>query len=230
MRRAGSTWLGVKAVTYRHRLGGGTNISPYSAVFTVRANSPLGPSLKGCAAKSVQQGVRVSVIMPGVVLSEFQDVAGYNRKTFGKGVAQFGKLLEPQAIANSICRLLSLPSHINVNEIMIRPTRPALSVRSADPRNLTCPLPKSRTRGTPLAAKRAGYEFREAMFEAKPVQVCKGGFGNSCFSGKSAGWFEKQVKQVHGRSDRIEAIHASGAIGDQGLPRLPAFCGTSTGP
>lgn len=60
--------------------------------------------------------------MPGIMLSGFQDVAGYNEENFGKGIAGFGKLLEPQAIADGILWLLSLPPHINVNEIMIRPT------------------------------------------------------------------------------------------------------------
>ena len=62
------------------------------------------------------------MVMPGIVLSEFQSVAGYDEENFGKGIAQFGKLLEPQAIADGICWLLTLPPHVNVNEIMIRPT------------------------------------------------------------------------------------------------------------
>jgi NADP-dependent 3-hydroxy acid dehydrogenase YdfG len=60
--------------------------------------------------------------MPGIVLSEFQEVAGYNEENFGNAVAQFGKLVEPQAIAEGIYWLLTLPPHVNVNEIMIRPT------------------------------------------------------------------------------------------------------------
>ena len=41
---------------------------------------------------------------------------------FGKLIAQIGKLLEPKDIAEGICWLLTLPPHVNVNEIMIRPT------------------------------------------------------------------------------------------------------------
>jgi len=33
-----------------------------------------------------------------------------------------GKLLEPQAIADGICWLLTQPPHVHVSEIMIRPT------------------------------------------------------------------------------------------------------------
>jgi NADP-dependent 3-hydroxy acid dehydrogenase YdfG len=99
----------------------GRNISPFSG-FYGSSKFAVGAIAEGLRREICQQGVRVSVIMPGVVISEFQDVAGYNEENFGKGVAQFGKLLEPQAIADSICWLLSLPSHINVNELMIRPT------------------------------------------------------------------------------------------------------------
>jgi NADP-dependent 3-hydroxy acid dehydrogenase YdfG len=60
--------------------------------------------------------------MPGIVVSEFQKVAGYDEENFGSVVAQFGTLLEPQAIADGINWLLALPPHVNVNEIMIRPT------------------------------------------------------------------------------------------------------------
>lgn len=66
-------------------------------------------------------GVRVSLVMPGIVISEFQKVAGYNEE-FSKGVAHMGKLLEPQAIADGICWLLTQPPHVNVSEMMIRPT------------------------------------------------------------------------------------------------------------
>ena len=54
--------------------------------------------------------------------SEFQQVAGYDVENFGKIMAQFGQLLEPQAIADSIHWLLTLPPHVNVNEISVRPT------------------------------------------------------------------------------------------------------------
>ena len=39
-----------------------------------------------------------------------------------KRIAQFCKLLEPQAIADGIHWLPTLPPHVNVSEIMIRPT------------------------------------------------------------------------------------------------------------
>jgi NADP-dependent 3-hydroxy acid dehydrogenase YdfG len=99
----------------------GKNISPFSD-FYGSSKFAIGAIAEGLRREVCSHGVRVSLVMPGIVLSEFQDVAGYNEENFGKGVAPFGKLLEPQAIADGIRWLLTLPPHVNVNEMMIRPT------------------------------------------------------------------------------------------------------------
>jgi NADP-dependent 3-hydroxy acid dehydrogenase YdfG len=99
----------------------GRNISPFSGFYgsSKFAVDALTESLR---REICRYGIRVSLVMPGIVASEFQDVAGYNRENFGKAVAEFGKLLEPQAIADSIHWLLTLPPHVNISEIMVRPT------------------------------------------------------------------------------------------------------------
>ena len=99
----------------------GRNVSPFSG-FYGSTKFAIGAIAEGLRREVCQHGVRVSIVMPGIVLSEFQEVAGYNEENFGKGIAQFGKLLEPKAIADGIHWLLTLPPHVNVNEIMIRPT------------------------------------------------------------------------------------------------------------
>ena len=99
----------------------GKNISPFSG-FYGSSKFAIGAIAEGLRREICPHGVRVSVVMPGIVISEFQDVAGYDAENFGKGIAQFGKLLDPQAIADGIHWLLTLPPHVNVNEIMIRPT------------------------------------------------------------------------------------------------------------
>jgi len=99
----------------------GRNISPFSGFYgsSKFAVSGLAEALRQelCA-----KGVRVSLVMPGIVVSEFQQVAGYNPENFGKSIAHFGRLLEPQEVADSVAWLLSLPPHVNVSELMIRPT------------------------------------------------------------------------------------------------------------
>ena len=99
----------------------GRNISPFSG-FYGSSKSAIGAIAEGLRREVCPHQVRVSLVMPGIVLSGFQNVAGYDEENFGKGTAQFGKLLEPQAIADGIYWLLTLPPHVNVNEITIRPT------------------------------------------------------------------------------------------------------------
>ena len=99
----------------------GRNVSPFGA-FYGSSKFAVTAMAEGLRREICPNNVRVSVVMPGIVISEFQEVAGYNQENFGNTVAQFGKLLEPQAIADAIYWLLSLPPHVNVNEIMVRPT------------------------------------------------------------------------------------------------------------
>jgi NADP-dependent 3-hydroxy acid dehydrogenase YdfG len=99
----------------------GRNVSPFSG-FYGSSKFAVGAIAEGLRREVCPHGVRVSLVMPGIVLSEFQDVAGYNEENFGKGIAPFGKLLEPRAIADGIQWLLALPPHVHVSEIMIRPT------------------------------------------------------------------------------------------------------------
>ena len=99
----------------------GRNISPYSGFygsskFAVRAMA------EALRQEVCAKGVRVSTVFPGIVVSGFQEVAGYTEDNFGKTVAKYGKVLEPQAVADGIAWLLSQPPHVNVSEIMIRPT------------------------------------------------------------------------------------------------------------
>jgi NADP-dependent 3-hydroxy acid dehydrogenase YdfG len=99
----------------------GRNVSPFSG-FYGSSKFAVGAVAEGLRREVCPHGVRVSLVMPGIVLSEFQDVAGYNEENFGKGVAPFGKLLDPGDIADGIAWLLALPPHVHASEIMIRPT------------------------------------------------------------------------------------------------------------
>uniref|UniRef100_I2Q6T2 Short-chain alcohol dehydrogenase n=1 Tax=Desulfovibrio sp. U5L TaxID=596152 RepID=I2Q6T2_9BACT len=99
----------------------GRNISPFSGLYGA-SKFAVSALAEGLRREVCGQGVRVTTVMPGIVVSGFQDVAGYDAENFGKFVDQFGKLLEPEDIAEPIRWLLTLPAHVHVNEIMIRPT------------------------------------------------------------------------------------------------------------
>ena len=99
----------------------GRNISPFSA-FYGSSKFAVNAIAEGLRQEVCKYGVRVSLVMPGIVVSEFQKVAGYDENNFYKGIAHMGKLLKPQAIADGICWLLTQPPNVNVSEMMIRPT------------------------------------------------------------------------------------------------------------
>ena len=99
----------------------GTHISPFSAVYgsTKFALESCAEALRREVGK---RGVRVTTVKPGIVLSEFQDVAGYDQDNFGHAVAKFGRVLEPADIARSIRFVVEQPPHVHVNTLTVRPT------------------------------------------------------------------------------------------------------------
>lgn len=121
MRRAGAYMAGRKSGDIV-ALGSvvGRQISPVSAVYGATKHA-VAALAEGLRREVCGSGVRVSLVMPGIVVSEFQQVAGYGPE-FEKFVQPMGRLLDPVDMAEGIRWLLSLPAHVNVNEITIRPT------------------------------------------------------------------------------------------------------------
>ena len=122
MRRAGKYMVGRKT-GHIVAIGSvvGRHVSPFGSVYGA-TKFAVAALAEGLRREVCGHGVRVSLVMPGIVLSEFQAVAGYNDENFMKNIAQWGTLLEPEAIAEGIRWLLNQPPHVNVSEIMIRPT------------------------------------------------------------------------------------------------------------
>lgn len=98
----------------------GVNISPFSGFYgsTKFAIISIAEALR---REICQHQVRVSVVKPAIVESEFQQVAGYTEENFGKSVKRFGKLLKPEDVARAIAFVVSQPSHVHINDLMIRP-------------------------------------------------------------------------------------------------------------
>ncbi len=100
----------------------GRHISPFSSMYgstkfavnslAEAARRELGPS-----------GIRVSLIEPAIVKSEFQEMAGYDPEGFGKVMDKFGPVLVPEDIARSIGFIVTQPASVHVCDIVIRPTR-----------------------------------------------------------------------------------------------------------
>lgn len=102
----------LSSVAGRVAQGGG---SAYCA--TKSAASAIGEALRQEVA---QQGIRVTTLEPGVVISEFQQVAEYTPEILSnmlKGTVP----LVPEDIARTVLFAVELPQHVAINELMIRP-------------------------------------------------------------------------------------------------------------
>ena len=100
----------------------GRHISPFSAVYgaTKFAVHSLAEALR---REMGPKGVRVSLVEPGLVISGFQDAAGYSDEMVKTLRDRFGPLLRGEDIANAIHYIVSQPPHVHISDIMVRPTR-----------------------------------------------------------------------------------------------------------
>jgi NADP-dependent 3-hydroxy acid dehydrogenase YdfG len=100
----------------------GENISPFSG-FYGSSKFAIGAMAEALRREVCARNVRVTTIKPGLVASEFQQVAGYNAENFYRSIEKFGKMLEPADVARTIGFVVSQPTHVHLNDIMIRPTK-----------------------------------------------------------------------------------------------------------
>ena len=98
----------------------GHHISPFSGFYgsTKWAIAAVAEALR---REVCGRGVRVTTIKPGIVSSEFQEVAGYGAD-FAKLTTKFGRVLEPVDVARAVSFIVSQPPHVHINELIIRPT------------------------------------------------------------------------------------------------------------
>jgi NADP-dependent 3-hydroxy acid dehydrogenase YdfG len=65
----------------------------------------------------------VTLLEPGIVKSEFQDAAGYDRESFGKFMDGISPVLTPEDIARLVMFIVTQPAGMHVCDVMVRPTR-----------------------------------------------------------------------------------------------------------
>jgi len=100
----------------------GRHISPFSSLYGATkfaVNSLAEAQRRELAPK----GIRVSLLEPGIVKSEFQGVAGYDQSWWDNFGTRFAPLLEADDVARVIEFVVSQPAHVHLNDIMLRTTR-----------------------------------------------------------------------------------------------------------
>lgn len=100
----------------------GRSVSPFSAVYG-SSKFAVHSLVEALRREICNQGVRVTLVEPGIVLSGFQAVAGYSQQTLDGFNERFGPILVGEDIADAIYHTVSLPAHIHISDLVIRPTR-----------------------------------------------------------------------------------------------------------
>ena len=100
----------------------GRNVSPFSAIYG-STKFAVHALTEGLRREVGPKGIRVSLIEPGIVISGFQEGAGYTDETVQRFHDNWGPLPDPEHVADTIAYLTGLPPHVHANEIMLRPTK-----------------------------------------------------------------------------------------------------------
>jgi NADP-dependent 3-hydroxy acid dehydrogenase YdfG len=100
----------------------GRHISPFSAVYGA-TKFAVHALAEGLRREVGPKGIRVSVVEPGIVISGFQDAAGYSDDMVHTFEDRFGPLLHGADVANAIHYIVTQPPHVHISDIMVRPTR-----------------------------------------------------------------------------------------------------------
>ncbi|MFO7761791.1 MAG: SDR family oxidoreductase [Thermodesulfobacteriota bacterium] len=100
----------------------GRHISPFSAAYGA-SKFAVHALAEGLRREIGPQGVRVSLIEPGFVLSGFQDGAGYSDEMVNNFKEKFGPLLIGEDVAEAVFYVVNQPPHVHISDIVVRPTR-----------------------------------------------------------------------------------------------------------
>jgi NADP-dependent 3-hydroxy acid dehydrogenase YdfG len=100
----------------------GRHISPFSGVYGA-TKFAVHALAEGLRRELGPRGIRVSLVEPGVVVSGFQDGAGYSDDMVRNFDEKFGPLLYGDDVANAIHYIVTRPPHVHISDIMVRPTR-----------------------------------------------------------------------------------------------------------
>lgn len=100
----------------------GRHVSPFSSFYSC-TKAAVQTLAEGTRRELGPKGIRVTLIEPAFVTSEFQAVAGYSHEWYQQMVEKFGPMLRPEDIASTIAFIVSQPAHVHLSDVLIRPTR-----------------------------------------------------------------------------------------------------------
>ncbi|MBX3383675.1 MAG: SDR family oxidoreductase [Phycisphaeraceae bacterium] len=100
----------------------GRHVSPFSSMYG-STKFAVHSLAEGARRELAGTGIRVTLIEPGFVKTEFQGVAGYDQAWFEEVMAKVGPPLSPDDVARTIMFSISQPAGVHVSDLVLRPTR-----------------------------------------------------------------------------------------------------------
>ncbi|NTV98850.1 MAG: SDR family oxidoreductase [Chlorobiaceae bacterium] len=98
----------------------GRHVIPLSTVYA-STKFALHSLAEGLRREIGPKGVRVSLVEPGIVMSGFQDAAGYSPELVQSFKDKFGLLLLGEDVARAVWAIVSQPPHVHFSDIVVRP-------------------------------------------------------------------------------------------------------------
>lgn len=120
--KAGSAWLSKPRDVIVIGSIVGKNVSPFSSMYGSTKFAVHG-LVEGTRRELGPKGIRVTLVAPGFVASEFQGVAGYKTEWFDGVVEKIGPVLVPEDVARVVEFIAAQPAAVHVADVIVRPTR-----------------------------------------------------------------------------------------------------------
>jgi len=100
----------------------GRHVSPFSSMYG-STKFGLHGLTEGLRRELAPKGIRVTLVEPGFVVSEFQGVAGYTDEWFKGVLDKIGPVLQPADVARVVRFVCEQPAAVHMSDILVRPTR-----------------------------------------------------------------------------------------------------------
>lgn len=100
----------------------GRNVSPFNSVYGATKFAVHGLT-EALRRELGPKGIRVTLIEPGLVSTNFQESAGYDMDWFANYCNEIGPVLVGDDVAKVVQFLVQMPGNVHLDNISIRPTR-----------------------------------------------------------------------------------------------------------
>jgi NADP-dependent 3-hydroxy acid dehydrogenase YdfG len=99
----------------------GRHVSVFNPVYG-SSKFAIGSATEALRQELCKHGIRVTLLEPGIVRTEYQAIAGYDMVDFNSYESEIGPFLSPEDIARCVSFFVQEPPHVNFGSVVVRPT------------------------------------------------------------------------------------------------------------